>query len=146
MYWCCDLRSCWRWNCISLDNRGWYGFLDRSWLASRAVEEGCYLAKIFPVPLCYGSGSVNTDGVTVIGSYLNNNPSLGPLARIVTSLVLYCHTITWLQCGRLLVPLESCSAFWHRQLPCPGLLVSTLLWAGIFQAEGAGSLAILCQR
>ena len=116
---------------MSLDNRSWCGYWDRRWLASRAVKEGCNLAKILPVPLCDGSGSVNTDGVTVIWSYLNDNPSLGPLARIVACLVLYCHTITWLQWWKV--------ASSSRELLC---LLDVSLGIGSFPVLGC--LSPLC--
>ena len=54
-----------------------------------------YFPKELAVSLGNCSGSVNADMVTAVGASFNDNTCLVPLARVLTSLVLYCHVISW---------------------------------------------------
>ena len=49
-----------------------------------------------------GSGSINTDLITVMGTNLNNNTCLGPLLWIVAMLFLYEYMVTFLERRKLL--------------------------------------------
>jgi hypothetical protein len=62
-----------------------------------SLTEGDNLAEELSVPLGDGSGAVNADVVAVVGTHFNDNSSLTPLARILTSLVLDCDMVSWLE-------------------------------------------------
>ena len=57
------------------------------------------LSEELTVPLCYSSGSINTDQVCITGLYLQHNTSLSPTASLGTGLglVLYADVMARLE-------------------------------------------------
>ena len=92
--------------------------------------EGDNLAEKLSVPLCDGSRPINTDKVAVIRASLNNNSSLEPLARILTSLVLDRHVISSLD-------------IWERTTASGELFSFSDMPLGICSVPGFSSLSPL---